>query len=244
MATTIGGIATGVTTPLSGAELLEFEQAGVTKKGTAQDIADLATVALYEEGVLVGLTKILNFVGAAATVTEVSPGVFEIAITGGGSALAIEEEGVEADAAVVRINFTGTGATATQISPGVIEVNIPGGGATAPALIPFFISGLQPAATMFPQFVFTESVTFAANFAGSQLYAAVAPTVERVYDIQKNGVSVGSITVAIGSNVGVFTSVGGAPVSFIAGDRLAVITPAVQDATLATVSVNMHGSRV
>ena len=48
--------------------------------------------------------------------------------SGGGSALAVQDEGSTLDAAVVQINFVGAGVTATTPGAGQIDVTIPGGG--------------------------------------------------------------------------------------------------------------------
>lgn len=245
MATTIGGIGTSVTLPLAGTELLEFEQGGVTKKGTAQDIADLvpvAAVAIQDEGSTEEpAAVVINFTGAGVSVTPVSAGVVEIDIPGGGgggSALAAEEEGVEVDAAVVRMDFVGAGVTVTQTAAGQIQISIP-----APYDMGFYVSGLQPDNTQILKHVFARAVTFAANFAGCQLHAGTAATASAVYTIKKNGTTVGTITVAASGTTGTFASSGGSAVNFAIGDTMEIITPTPQDTTLASASITMAGTR-
>lgn len=89
----------------------------------------------------------------------------------------------------------------------------------------------------------TRATTFAANFAGSYAKATVAATAETVFDIQKNGVSVGSITFAASGTSGTFVSSGGTEVSFAAGDVLSIVGPATADATLANIGIAMAGAR-
>lgn len=67
--------------------------------------------------------------------------------------------------------------------------------------------------------------TLPINLAGSQAYARTAPSGGSViFDIQKNDVSIGSITFADGSNTATFTFA--SAVSFTASDRLTILSPA------------------
>ena len=70
-------------------------------------------------------------------------------------------------------------------------------------------------------------------------YADIAATAITDFDIQKNGVSVGTMSFAATANTATFTFA--SPVSMVAGDRLAVIAPATPDATLADVYLTIHG---
>ncbi len=88
-----------------------------------------------------------------------------------------------------------------------------------------------------------RAVTFAANFAGSQFTASANATAATVFDIQKNGVSVGSCTVAAGGVVPTFASSGGAAVVFAAGDILSIVAPAAPDVTLADPAITLSGTR-
>lgn len=105
-----------------------------------------------------------------------------------------------------------------------------------------FLGGLQLANTLVFKHVFAQASTFADDFAGSILQADVAATASKVYDIRKNGVSVGSATVAISGTSATFVTGAGAT-SYSVGDRLEITTPAVQDTTLADVSISLLGTR-
>jgi len=89
--------------------------------------------------------------------------------------------------------------------------------------------------------VTTQAVTFASGVA-SEAYANIASllAVVQVYDLQKNGVSFGSVTFAIGANIGTVTI--GASTSFAKGDRLEVFGPAAPDGTLDQISITLTGT--
>lgn len=88
-----------------------------------------------------------------------------------------------------------------------------------------------------------RAVTFAANFAGSQFTATANATGSSVFDIQKNGSSVGTCTIAAGGTTPTFASSGGAAVSFASGDVLEILCPTTADATLANPSITLVGTR-
>jgi hypothetical protein len=75
--------------------------------------------------------------------------------------------------------------------------------------------------------------TFAGNFTGSSLTATVAATASTVFDIQKNGASIGTATFAAAGTTATLATTGGAAQAFAVGDKFALIAPATPDATLA-----------
>lgn len=103
-------------------------------------------------------------------------------------------------------------------------------------LHPFFIPGLPAAGATVYQTVFTET-TILKTTTPTELYAGVAATTSSVFTITRNGVSVGTITVAAAAQTGTVSV--GADVTFNAGDRLSVIAPGTQDATLADVAITL-----
>jgi len=115
--------------------------------------------------------------------------------------------------------------------------------AKAPAydLVSSFVGNPGDGATVMI-LTFTRSVTFAANFSGSQGTVGTNPTATATYTVNKNGSSVGTIQI---STAGAFTfaTSGGAAVSFAAGDRLTITAPSPQDATLADVGITLAGTR-
>lgn len=105
-----------------------------------------------------------------------------------------------------------------------------------------FIPGVPDVGAEIFRHVFPRAVSFAANFSGSRGSVGTNPTSSAVFDIQKGGGSVGTITVSTG---GVFTyaSSGGTPVSFSAGDIITLIAPSPQDATMADIGITLFGSK-
>jgi hypothetical protein len=91
-------------------------------------------------------------------------------------------------------------------------------------------------------FVFTESVVFAANFAGSVGKVGTNPTGAQTWALNKNGSSCGTVAISTGGAV-TFTSSGGASVTFASGDVLSLVGSATVDATLANVSLTLQGTR-
>ena len=89
--------------------------------------------------------------------------------------------------------------------------------------------------------VVTQDVTFASGVA-SEAYANIPITaaVTQVFDLQKNGVSFGSVTFSQGVNAGVVTI--GASTSFTKGDRLEVFGPASPDGVLDQISITLTGT--
>lgn len=106
-----------------------------------------------------------------------------------------------------------------------------------------FYPGVPTASAKLYRGKLARAVTFAANFAGAQFTASANATASTVFDIQKNGSSVGSCTIAAGGITPTFASSGGAAVAYAAGDVFAVIGPASPDATLADPAITFAGTR-
>jgi hypothetical protein len=87
--------------------------------------------------------------------------------------------------------------------------------------------------------------TFPANFGSpQQSYGSVGvnPTATASYTVKKNGASVGTISIST-SGVFTFTTSGGTSFSLAVGDRLTIVAPSSQDATLADVGITLVGTR-
>ena len=80
-----------------------------------------------------------------------------------------------------------------------------------------------------------------AGLTGSHGYAGAASTAQADLDIQKNGVSIGTVTFAASSSTAVFAFPDGTAIA--ASDRLSVVTPGSQDASLADISITFNGTR-
>lgn len=86
--------------------------------------------------------------------------------------------------------------------------------------------------------------TFPANFTAPQSYGSVGtnPTATAVYIVFKNATNVGTVTIST-SGVFTFATTSGAAFTLNAGDRLTMVAPGSQDATLSDVGITLVGTR-
>jgi hypothetical protein len=115
------------------------------------------------------------------------------------------------------------------------------GGGIVPYDIGVYFPGQPDAGATLLQFVAPRTFTLPANLTGSQGYAGTAPTAQADLDIQKNGSSIGTVSFAASANTATFTFASEA--AFAAGDRLSVVAPGSQDASLADISITFKGMR-
>lgn len=87
---------------------------------------------------------------------------------------------------------------------------------------------------------YTQAVTYPANWSGAFGSVRTNPTGSFVMTVQKNGATVGTITVSTGG-IFTFATSAGAAVSFAAGDIQTVVGPSAVDATVAGVSASFLG---
>ena len=106
-----------------------------------------------------------------------------------------------------------------------------------------FYPGIPTASAKVCRVPIARAVTFPANFAGSYFTASANATGTTVFDVQKNGSSIGSVSIAAGGTTATFTTTSGTSKSFAAGDVLALIAPGTPDATLADVGFALAGTR-
>lgn len=104
-----------------------------------------------------------------------------------------------------------------------------------------FVPGKPAESGTIMQFVTPRAITIPASAAGSHAYVGTAATATADFDIQKNGLSAGTLSFAIGANTGTFTVA--SDVSLAAGDRLSIVAPSPQDATLADLSITIAATR-
>jgi len=112
----------------------------------------------------------------------------------------------------------------------------------APAFIGTFSDVTPTASQVLLDWLFAEAVTFADEFAGSLASVGVNPTATFVITVQKNGSTVGTISVST-SGVATFTTTG-TTVVFASGDVLTLVAPGTPDATVARLRVTLKGVRV
>lgn len=103
--------------------------------------------------------------------------------------------------------------------------------------IPVFISGQPTSSQVVVSQVLNRPATLLAGGGQSQAYADTTATAAATFNITQNGSNVGNVDFAIGSNTGTFTVA--SDVSFVAGDRVAIVAPASVDATLADINITL-----
>lgn len=116
-----------------------------------------------------------------------------------------------------------------------------GGGGTQPFYISGFCLDRPVESTPIIDFVAACAVAFEVDLAGSYCESDTAAAAQTDFDVQKNGSSVGTMRFAASATTATF--IAASPISLAAGDRLKLITPASQDATLAGLSWTIAGTR-
>lgn len=116
-----------------------------------------------------------------------------------------------------------------------------GGGGPPPYDVGAMVTGVPDADAVCLRYQFPREVTFAAGLSPSQGVADVAATSETDFDIQRNGVSVGTMTFAAAASSATFSMA--SETVFEVGDVLLVIAPSSPDATLADLSFVLAGTR-
>lgn len=104
-----------------------------------------------------------------------------------------------------------------------------------------FLPGV-PVAASEVHYVCARAFTLADNFSGSRGYAQTSNATDIVFNVEKNGSVIGTITFAGGSNTATFATSGSTVESFAAGDRLSIVAPGALG-TLADVSITFLGTR-
>jgi hypothetical protein len=102
-----------------------------------------------------------------------------------------------------------------------------------------WIRGTPGAGELLYRFRVREASTLLPDLLGWSAQADVAATASAVFDVRKNGVSVGSMTFAAAGTVATLATSGGTAQSFAANDFLDIVAPSPADATLADVTINL-----
>lgn len=116
-----------------------------------------------------------------------------------------------------------------------------GGGGAEPYDIGAQIASAPTASLVMLRYKFPRAVSFPSGLTSSQGTAGAAATAQTDFDIQINGVSVGTMRFAAAGTSATFIMA--SPQAVAAGDILTVIAPASPDATLAGVSFVLAGTR-
>lgn len=85
--------------------------------------------------------------------------------------------------------------------------------------------------------------TLPANLSTSQAVAGVAATGSTVFNVTKNGASIGTLTWAPAGTVPAFATSGGLSQSFAIGDIMKIVAASAPDATLADITITLLGTR-
>jgi hypothetical protein len=114
------------------------------------------------------------------------------------------------------------------------------GAFTLPFDLHVYFPGLPTASAIILYTSALRTFTLPANLSGSIVKSLTAATASTVIDIQKNGVSFGSITFALGATDATFSTTA---TSFAVDDELKLVAPASPDATLAGIAIDLYGTR-
>lgn len=136
----------------------------------------------------------------------------------------------------VPVSFTGQAGKASRVNAGetgmdFFDVTFDVGGS---------FGGVPGVSVVIFQFLFTRSVTFPVGLTNSQGKAGVAATAQTDFDIQKNGVSVGTMRFAALATTATFIQASAQ--TYAAGDEIRIVSPNPADATLANLSFTLAGT--
>ena len=112
---------------------------------------------------------------------------------------------------------------------------------SSPYMVPFFLSSKPASNALVLQHVVTNAFTLPTGLTGSQGYAGTVSSGVAAFTLKKNSTDIGTATFNIATSTATFAMA--APVTFAAGDRFILISPVVQDTTLANVSLTFLGKR-
>lgn len=101
------------------------------------------------------------------------------------------------------------------------------------------LDGTNVAGVMYGAMI-VRNITFADDFAGSFAEAQTGALNERIFNIQKNDITIGTLTYPSGGQTnGVLATTGGA-IQFLVGDKLTIVAPG-SDANLVDISLTLKG---
>lgn len=185
-------------------------------------------------GTAAGITTI-DFVGSSVTATGTGA---DATITVAAGGIEVQDEGVQVVASATTLDFRGEGVAASDFGGGVALIQVPG-----PYVVSSMFNGTIPASTVVLRHVVTADVFFEDDFSGSEGVSEDPAAASTDFDITVNGVSVGTMTYAMGASTAGFVTSGAGTLQLFDGDILRVIAPASPDATLAGISFSLRGTR-
>jgi hypothetical protein len=103
-----------------------------------------------------------------------------------------------------------------------------------------FVPHRPAAAALVFKLIVVRAFTLPAGLTGSRGHASTAATAQADFDLRRNGSSIGTVRFAAGSQTASFMLASAA--SLAEGDRLELLAPNPQDATLADLTILLKGS--
>lgn len=206
--------------------------------------ADPATGAVSKNttGFSAGMTPLYSIVAGAATVTSYT----DFRTSGGGAGTADFLTQEDADAAYEPLGAVAAHAAASNPHPEYLtqtegDARYLQSIGAQPFDLTAFYPGVPGASAIVTRVPVARAVTFPSGLSGSYARASAAATGSTVFDVQKNGASVGSITFAAAATSATFTAA--SAINLAAGDILSIHAPGTADATLANVGIVLAGVR-
>ena len=160
-----------------------------------------------------------------------SDDVYEAGSAGGGGAsdfVSLSDTPANFTGSGLKIARVNTGETAIEFSPAYYDIGSSFGGAPGSLAI---VLG----------FVASKAIDFPASLTNSVVIATTAATAQADFDVQKNGVSQGTIRFAAAGTTATYVSI--SAFSLASGDRLDIVAPSSADATLANLYLNLVATR-
>lgn len=143
-----------------------------------------------------------------------------------------------------------TGATALYYATDTLELSIWDGSAWnvmgAAYAVPTGFGDTPESSEVLLIHTFVDTVVFASDFAGAEIFCGTHPTGSFAMDVQKSTgggspASVGTLTVSTGGALTAVTS--GGALTCDPGDALLIVAPSSADATIANTAVTLKGVR-
>jgi hypothetical protein len=108
-------------------------------------------------------------------------------------------------------------------------------------VVSFFFTTTPTASEVLCLYIAADAFTLPANLSGSQVSVGTNATATFALDLQKNGATIGTISIAT-SGTATLTTTSGTSKSIAAGDVLKVVAPGTADATIANVAITLKGT--
>lgn len=107
--------------------------------------------------------------------------------------------------------------------------------------VAFFFTTTPSASEVLALYVAADAFTIPANMVGSQVKVGTNPTATFAIDVQQNGSSIGTISIAT-DGTPTLTTTSGTAKSIAAGDVLKFVAPSSADSTIADVAITVKGT--